>query len=138
MHSKPTSIADNGDEGEGGKSPNAQPVMLCKHDWEPLQKWLGRFKCKICKSVGYTHNRNSCFGGVRHQGHITPYRCYATRCIKWAQHIVIDYALCDDHKSIKSFGLDKEYAAIVEKENERVRQKDEEAFRRMREHRDDH
>jgi hypothetical protein len=69
-------------------SPAQDEAAVCAHDWQPIAGWYARYRCAICRAVGYK-------AGAVHPQHarsmaIVPYRCEATcagrRCGEAAVH----------------------------------------------------
>ncbi len=48
----------------------------CQHDWQPLPKWFGRYRCSKCKVVGYRPTVIPLGGGG---SRIIPYKCKCGR-----------------------------------------------------------
>ena len=51
-------------------------AAVCAHDWQPIAGWYARYRCAVCRAVGYKP-------GAVHPQHarnmaIVPYRCEAT------------------------------------------------------------
>lgn len=52
---------------------------MCKHFWQPIEGWVGRYRCTHCKAVGY----RGAVTAEHHEGNITgiyPYVCQKTGC----------------------------------------------------------
>jgi hypothetical protein len=51
-------------------------VTDCKHDWQPIVRWNGRYRCSLCEAIGYraiTNEMPTAYG--RRTSEIVPYRC---------------------------------------------------------------
>ncbi len=50
----------------------------CNHDWEPILKWGGRYKCKLCSTIG--HKPMEDCRSRKDIGKIISYRCQKNKC----------------------------------------------------------
>lgn len=50
--------------------------MSCDHDWQPVSRWSGRYRCAVCAAFGYRGIVTPVSGASA----IRPYRCYVKGC----------------------------------------------------------
>ena len=53
------------------------PVIVHKHEWEPVLRWIGRYRCAGCGAFGYKMRAVMHFGKP---GIILAYRCSVKGC----------------------------------------------------------
>jgi len=57
----------------------------CEHDWQPVRKWSGRYRCRECHAYGY--RKAVVDSKSKRPGEIIPYKCSGFKCQSPAQII---------------------------------------------------
>ena len=94
---------------EGAVSAGQAPVTKC-HDWQPVPKWSGRYRCSVCGALGYRGivtstpleegEEQAAWQAKTHQRRATifPYVCKAKGCKAHAVDFG-KYQFCRAHKT---------------------------------------
>jgi hypothetical protein len=76
----------------------------CGGTWEPMPRWSGRYRCSVCKAIGYRYAEAPRSGGYNRHGkfigapeHIVPYKCSVKGCDGLATHKTDKKWKCKEH-----------------------------------------
>jgi hypothetical protein len=62
-----------------------RPAFECGHDWQPLERWSGRYRCRDCRTIAY---RKLVIGRAKRgrPEEIIPYKCKCGNLATYRSH----------------------------------------------------